>query len=64
MKTQKHNQGELKELKVKIEKEVADSLEIMAQNSKYSVDEIVEIAIKRFRAAHMDYLGKNSESDS
>jgi len=64
MKTQKHNQGELKEITIKIEKEVADSLEIMAKNSKYSVDEIVVIAIKRFRAAHMDYLGKNPETDS
>lgn len=64
MKSQKHNQGELKEVKVKIEKEVAESLEIMAKNSKYTVDEIVVIAIKRFRSAHMDYLGKNPETDS
>jgi hypothetical protein len=64
MKSQKHNQGELKEVKVKIEKDVADSLEIMSKNSKLSVDEIVVIAIKRFRSAHMDYLGKNPETDN
>lgn len=64
MKTQKHNQGELKEVKVNIEKEVADSLEVMSKNSKLSVDEIVVIAIKRFRSAHMDYLGKNNETDN
>ena len=61
MKTQKHNQGELKEVKVKIEKEVAESLEIMSKNSKLSIDEIVVIAIKRFRTSHMDYLGKNHD---
>ena len=33
MKGQLHNQGELKELKVKIEKEIADSVERMAKNS-------------------------------
>lgn len=62
MKSQKHNQGELKELKIKIEKEVADSLEIMSKNSKLSIDDLVVIAIKRFRSSHMDYLGKNPES--
>lgn len=64
MKTQKHNQGELKEVTFKIEKEVAESLEIMSKNSKLSIDEIVVIAIKRFRASHMDYLGKNPDTDS
>ena len=63
MKTQKHNQGELKEVTVKIEKGVVDSLEIMSKNSKLSVDEIVCIALKRFRASHADYLGKNPDID-
>lgn len=62
MKSQKHNQGELKEIKIKIEKDVADSLEVMSKNSKLSIDEIVVIAIKRFRSSHTDYLGKNPES--
>jgi len=63
MKTQKHNQGETKEITVKIEKALAESLDIMSKNSKLSVDEIVCIALKRFRASHADYLGKNPEID-
>ncbi len=62
MKSQKHNQGELREVKIKIEKDVADALEIMSKNSKLSIDDIVVIAIKRFRSSHMDYLGRNPES--
>ena len=58
MKSQKHNQGELKEVKVKIEKNVADSLEVMSKNSKISIDEIVVIALKRFQSSHTDYLKK------
>lgn len=56
MKTQKHNQGDLKEVKVMIEKEVAESLDVMAKNSGLPVDEIVVIALKRFRSSHTDYL--------
>ena len=63
MKTQKHNQGELGELKVKIEKSVIESLEIMAQNSHLSIDEIVVIAIKRFRSSHADYMGSMKKID-
>jgi fructose-1,6-bisphosphatase/sedoheptulose 1,7-bisphosphatase-like protein len=54
MKGQLHNQGELKELKVKIEKEIADSVERMAKNSNLTIDEIVVIALKRYRASHTD----------
>jgi hypothetical protein len=56
MRSQKHNQGELKELKVKIEKDVVDSLQVMSENSKMSVEDIVVIALKRFKSSHMDYL--------
>ncbi len=56
MKTQKHNQGELKELKVNIEKEVVESVEIMSRNSNLPVADIVVIALKRFRSSHTDYL--------
>ncbi len=58
MKGQLHNQGELKEVKVKIEKDVAEAIERMAQNSNSSLDEIVVIALKRFRASHSDLEGK------
>jgi hypothetical protein len=56
MKSQKHNQGELKEVKVKIEKEIAEALEVMATNSKLSQDEIVVIALKKFKSSHADYM--------
>ena len=56
MKDQKHNEGELKELTVKIEKQLVDSLEIMSKNSGMSVDELTCIAIKRFRSSHADYM--------
>jgi hypothetical protein len=56
MRTQKHNQGELKEVKVMIEKDVVESLETMARNSSLSMAEIVVIALKRFRSSHTDYL--------
>ncbi len=57
MKSQKHNQGELGELKVQIEKELVESVKIMAQNSGMEEAEIVAIALKRFRASHADYMG-------
>ena len=58
MKSQKHNEGELKEIKVSIEKGVAESLDLMAKNSGLSVAEIVVIALKRFRSSHNDYMQK------
>jgi hypothetical protein len=63
MKTQKHNQGELAELKVKIEKEVVESLTVMASNSHLTVEEIVVIALKRFRSSHADYMGSMKKID-
>ena len=58
MKSQKHNGGELKELTVKIEKNVVDSLMKMSKGSGISIDDLVVIALKRFRASHSDYEGK------
>lgn len=58
MRSQKHNEGELKELKVKIEKEIVEVYEIMSENSGMTIDELVVIALKRFRAHHADYEGK------
>lgn len=60
MKTQKHNQGELRELKVEIEKDVVDSLERMSKNAGLSIPEIVVIALKRYRASHSDYDEKKT----
>lgn len=60
MKGQSHNQGELKELTVKIEKEIVESVERMAKNNNTTVDEIVVIALKRFRTSHTDLDGRNN----
>jgi fructose-1,6-bisphosphatase/sedoheptulose 1,7-bisphosphatase-like protein len=57
MKTQSYNQGELAELKVNIEKQLTEDLKIMSENSGLSVDELVAVAIKRFRTHHADYMG-------
>lgn len=55
MKSQKHNQGELKELKVKVEKEIVEAFELMEKNTKIPLADLVVIALKRFRIAHSDY---------
>lgn len=56
MKSQKHNQGELKEVKIKIEKEVVEDFEKMVKNTNISMDDLIVIAMKRFRSSHADYL--------
>jgi fructose-1,6-bisphosphatase/sedoheptulose 1,7-bisphosphatase-like protein len=56
MKSQVHNQGELKEIKVKIEAQVAEDLALMSKNTGMPADDIVVIALKRFRSSHLDYL--------
>lgn len=63
MKTQTHNKGELKELTVNIEADVVDSLGVMAQQSSMTVDDIVVIALKRYRASHAELLGKAPKCD-
>lgn len=63
MKGQSHNQGELKELTVKIEKEIVESVERMAKNNNTTVDEIVVIALKRFRTSHTDLDGRNIKAE-
>lgn len=56
MKSQKHNQGELKEIKVSIESKVVEDLELMSKNTGMPEADIVVIALKRFRSSHLDYL--------
>lgn len=63
MKTQKHNRGELRELKVNIEKVVVDSLECMAKNINRPMDELVVVALKRFCSSHSDFLSNSPELD-
>ena len=57
MKTQKHNQGELTELKVEIEAQLVKDLITMSENSGLCIADLVAIAIKRFRSGHADYMG-------
>jgi len=63
MKTQKHNQGNLKELTVNIEEGVVESILQMANSSSMSIDDIVVIALKRFRASHAELEGKAPKLD-
>ena len=55
MRGQVHNQGELEELKVTIEKDVIEAMKRMSNNTGYSLEELVVIALKRFRSSHSDY---------
>ncbi len=63
MRSQEHNKGELSELKVKIEKKVVEDYARMAENSEYNLEELVVIALKRFRASHCDYLKEHPTTD-
>ena len=55
MKNQVYNKGELKELKVMIEKETVESFENMAKNTSTPIQDLVVIALKRYRSSHSDY---------
>lgn len=57
MKSQEHNKTELSEIKVHIEKNLASDLEKMSINSGLSKDDIITIALKRFKSSHADYMG-------
>lgn len=56
MKSQKHNQHDLKEVTVKIEKDVVEDFEKMVKNTNIPMADLVVIAMKRFRSSHADYL--------
>jgi len=62
MKTQSQNQGELKELKVMIEKEVVESFERMTKASNISIEDLVVIALKRYRSSHSDWDVKSPKN--
>ncbi len=57
MKSQKHNTGELAKLEVEIEKKLIEDLQTMSKNSELSIDDLVAIAVKRFKSSHADYMG-------
>jgi hypothetical protein len=56
MKSQKQNQGELKEVTVKIEKKVLEDFELMVKNTNIPMADLIVIAMKRFRSSHIDYM--------
>lgn len=56
MKSQKHNEGELKEVKVKIEKKVVEDFEKMSSLTNIPMEDLIVVAMKRFRSSHNDYL--------
>ena len=63
MKSQKHNDGELKTLNVEIEKDVVECFEKMSRKSNLPIEELVVIALKRFRASHSDYMENEPDLD-
>lgn len=63
MKNQVQNQGQLKELKVMIEEDVVDSFEQMSKVSGMPVAELVVVALKRYRSAHLDWDTKPFKKD-
>jgi hypothetical protein len=56
MKSQKQNQGELKEITIKIDKQVVEDFEKMVKNTNIKMEDLVVTAMKRFRSSHYDYL--------
>jgi arsenate reductase-like glutaredoxin family protein len=56
MKSQKQNQGELKEITIKVEKQVVEDFEKMVKNTNISMDDLIVTAMKRFRSSHNDFL--------
>lgn len=56
MKSQKQNQGELKEITVKLEKDVVEDFEKMAKNTNIAMADLIVTAMKRFISSHNDYL--------
>ncbi len=63
MKNQQQNQGELKELKVMIEKDVTESFERISKKTGIPVADLVVIALKRYRSSHSDWDVKTNTID-
>jgi len=62
MKTQAYNKGELKELKVMIEKETMESFERMAKHTNTPIQDLIVVAMKRFRSSHGDFDPNSSHN--
>lgn len=62
MKNQVYNKGELKELKVMVEKDTVESFERMAKNTNTPIEDLIVIALKRYRSSHGDYDPNSSHN--
>lgn len=62
MKNQVYNKGELEELKVKIDKDTKQAFDRMAKHTKIPLEDLLVIAMKRFRASHGDYDPNSSHN--
>jgi hypothetical protein len=54
-------QGQTAEVKVQVEKSIAETLASMEKVSGHTVSELVNTAIKRFISAHKDFLPHESQ---
>jgi hypothetical protein len=63
MKDQVYNKGELKELKAMIDKNVAESAVRMAANQGIPLEDLIVIALQRYRSSHLD-ADRTRESQS
>jgi uncharacterized protein YdbL (DUF1318 family) len=62
MKTQVYNNGELEELKVMIDKDIKESFDRMAKHTNIPLEDLLVIAMKRFRSSHGDYDPNSSHN--
>lgn len=62
MKTQVYNKGELEELRVMIDKEIKETFERMAKHTNTPIEDLIVIAMKRFRSSHGDYDPQSSHN--
>jgi hypothetical protein len=62
MKNQTYNKGELKELKVMLDKEIVETFERMANHTNTPIEELLVIAMKRYRSTHGDFDPKSSHN--
>lgn len=62
MKSQNYNKGELIELKVLIDKEAVESFERMAKHTNIPIQDLLVIAMKRFRSSHGDFDPNSSHN--
>lgn len=55
MRSQVYNKGELEELKIMIDKEIKETFERMAKHTNIPLEDLIVIAMKRFRSSHGDF---------